>query len=345
MLMQIVFLFSLHILVSNAQDGKLSDGTSSNGNCKLAFEPVFNVGCNYSDPIVCVEAAKAVFFQCGKNTPTGISDPDDAPYCKNIDFGCGKNCQEFRTVTGMMRELLTINIIDFVFEIIQLLWIISGMNGIIFMGCGSWDEWDNAEHYKVIGLVVIAMIDIGLQIYAIILTNWVRDAIGTFTEAECVDLLDVHLLQHHDALKMLDNAAKTIVTLGVFELVIVILGTAMDFVVGCMMADDYYADETGKKYITNIAGIMQLCATIMAGVDLFVFTVPAQKTTERALGYFDGGFVADTLADTLNTVVSMERGSNALVNGFVQHQAPLSAGMGSWCVMPTNETVTCLSSL
>jgi len=82
----------------------------------------------------------------------------------------------------------------------------------------------------------------------------------------------------------------------------------------------------------------------LAGIDLFVYTLDAQHQAEQALGYFDGGFVADALQTSTEvlTIAATERGSNALVSGLVQHQTLLNAGIGN-CVScrPTKLSAAC----
>ena len=340
---------ALFACLTNAQEGTLSDGGATK--CTPKFEPVRNIGCNYSDTLYCAEAAKAVFFQCSKKTPTGISDPDDATYCQNIDVECGPTCKAIRSIPGTMRELSTMNILDFILEVIQFFvafyftWKLFYVSKGDSFGteeaplcCIEDADADTFKSGRLLAIVIITLIDNGLQGYIFYLTSSVKDSIGTFFKAECVDLMDPHLLQHHDILKSISGSATAMVALGGFELFTADIAAILDGV-------DLNMDKPSA--LPFVALFMQLAAVILAGIDLFVYTLDAQHQAEQALGYFDGGFVADVLQTSTEvlTIAATERGSNALVSGLVQHQTLLNAGIGNWCVMSTNETVSCLSSL
>ena len=322
--------FVLFVAGAQAQDGILSDGSRSL--CKPDFVPIRSVGCNRSNPIVCAAAARSVFFACDRQSIARVGDPEDAAYCSNLEIYCDDDCQGIKTVTSVMADLSTINNIDFWLEVVQLFFMI----GMTFLGSGSIAEEakENAAFFKFVGLVLMTITDVGLLIAALYHTGQLRLFVPTYLDAECVDWSSQGGLNHHDILKDLSNTADNIFTIGWLELVLIVVTLVMDGVVFQLVSSDAVQESSDEKVqgarfeMVYVAIFMQLLTTTMAGIDLFAFTLVAQRKVVQVYGSFD------------------QFQMNApLVDGLLMNETRLNFGMGDWCVVATNETVACLSSI
>ena len=314
--------FVLFVAGAQAQDGILSDGSRSL--CKPDFVPIRSVGCNRSNPIVCAAAARSVFFACDRQSIARVGDPEDAAYCSNLEIYCDDECQGIKTVTSVMADLSTINNIDFWLEMMQLFFMI----GMTFLGSGSIAEEakENAAFFKFVGLVLMTITDVGLLIAALYHTGQLRLFVPTYLDAECVDWSSQGGLNHHDILKDLSNTADNIFTIGWLELVLIVVTLFMDGVVFQLVVDANNNDV--KEEMVYVAIFMQTLTTVMAGIDLYAFTLVAQRKVVQVYGSFD--------QDQMNA---------PLVDGLLMNETRLNFGMGDWCVVATNETVACLSSI
>ena len=284
----------------------VNDGTNK---CTPTFVPVLSVGCNRSNPIVCAAAAKSVFFVCNRESIAKVSDPDDAAYCSEIDTDCGddENCQTINSVRSALTDILKLNIADFSFEVIAVVWMV----GLTFM---------DKQRIKFIGLVVLFLIDLGLMSTTVVYSTQLIDNVPTYRDAECVDVISANGLKHHDALETLFNTAESLRLIGILEICLLVVCFIMD----CLVL--LYTEGQGGLIFTAI--LIQCITCAMAGVDLFYFTFRARANTDRAYG-----------------AITRAAAEMPLIDGLVKHGMALHTGSGDWCIMPSNETVTCLSSL
>jgi len=318
----------LFACLTNAQEGTLSDGaTTTNATstkCKPEFEPVFSVGCNRSNFAVCSSAAKSVFFSCDKHSIAKVGDPSDAEYCSGLEIDCDETCQAVKDVTSRLADLTKINITDFIVEVIAFL----------FICFTSWkmsedNDKQDLEWWSVVkfgGLLILGVTDAGLLITSLYHTGQVVRHGPTFFNAECVDVISEGGLKHHDALKDLNGTANNLFTVGWLELVFLIVCLVLDYIVyRVVQASD---EKEGKKMMVYLAIFMQVVTCVMAGIDLFAFTLVAQRQADLAYGSLD-----QVTADS------------PLIGGLVNYGTALNRGLGDWCMMASNETATCLSSL
>ena len=178
---------------------------------------------------------------------------------------------------------------------------------------------------KLLGLAVLGITDLGLLITALYHTGQVVLHGPTFFNAECVDVISEGGLKHHDALKDLNGTAENLFTIGWVEVFFLVISLFLDYIVFKVVTDSW---SESKEMMMYVAILMQLLTSVMAGIDLFSFTLVAQRQADLAYGSLD-----QATADS------------PLIDGLVKYGTALNRGLGDWCVVTSNETATCLSSL
>ena len=232
--------------------------------------------CVLADPIVCPQAALAVFVHNSDTSSLGWWDsswggrnPPPKTTDTRMAFECNEACQATASILQHTQTLYYINMIDMILEICTFL---------VFLLSFIVDKNKRLDGIKRI-LFAAAFADVVLQGLALGYTfATVKDAKPLF-DGRCFTTTTRNGLKSHETLTKLLEALGTTAILGWIELAC-ILGEVADVIADLKLDAGDQSSTTVHVILFMIALLCQTVGTALAVVDFVVFTISAQDDAD-----------------------------------------------------------------